>query len=78
MWGDVKVPTDWGIGLPPSGFKDGGPFWSLQLKTSANHVGVLIYKGDSTKGEEKAAGGCVLCVGITGGSEGARGQHGLM
>jgi hypothetical protein len=41
--------------LEPSGFDD-GPYWQLKLKPSANHLGVLVYKGDSTKGEEKAAG----------------------
>jgi hypothetical protein len=57
VWGDVKEAPAWGEGLQPTGFND-GPFWTLKLKPSANHVGVLIYKGDSTKGEEKAAGGC--------------------
>jgi hypothetical protein len=55
VWGDVKEATAWGRGLEPSGFDD-GPYWQLKLKPSANHVGVLVYKGDSTKGEEKAAG----------------------
>lgn len=56
MWGDVREAPAWGRGLEPTGFDD-GPYWNLKLKSSANHVGVLVYKGDSVKGEEKAAGG---------------------
>lgn len=56
VWGDVNSAPAWGHGLAPSGFDD-GPYWELSLKASANHVGVLVYKGDSSKGEEKAAGG---------------------
>lgn len=55
MWGDVKEAPAWGRGLEPTGFDD-GPFWVLKLKPGANHVGCLVYKGDSTQGEEKAAG----------------------
>lgn len=55
VWGDVKEAPAWGRGLEPTGFDD-GPFWVLKLKPGANHVGCLVYKGDSTQGEEKAAG----------------------
>lgn len=55
VWGDVKEAPAWGRGLEPTGFDD-GPFWALKLKPGANHVGCLVYKGDSTTGEEKAAG----------------------
>jgi len=61
VWGDVTRATDWGRGLEPTGFED-GPYWNLKLKTSANHVGVLIYKGDSLQGEQKAAGWWAACV----------------
>jgi hypothetical protein len=59
VWGDVAAPTVWGAGLTPTGLTAGGPFWAVQLKPHATHVGLIVYRGDSTSGEEKAAG--VVC-----------------
>jgi hypothetical protein len=51
IWGDVDHPTPWSSAKQPSGSGPEGPYWDVELQTSAKHVGLLIHKG-----EEKAAG----------------------
>lgn len=51
VWGNVTNQTNWNTPQQPTGLGREGPYWDIKLQTSANHVGVLIHKG-----EEKAAG----------------------
>lgn len=49
LWGDVAEGTrsEWPKGLSPSGADASGSYWDLPLKPNAQHVGLLIHKGES-------------------------------